>query len=274
MRNQLYTIEILQLKVFLLTKMGGGVAYTQGVHIMKKIALVVFFIVVFLLTSCKDKELIQKVDSMTIQIESLAEENKSLKKQIESLDEGNKSLKKQIDAIKPETESIQSQLVFKAEAYPVDYAITKQSISDFLTLVRSEIVPAIAKAEGASDAELKMALAMLDAMNDEEVLEAFGSGLGIDFEDAPVLQLLNESVLRLDGEEGSYEDKDGVLFVEGQKFGTINEDVIALVAVEDGIEVRFNFYRTTPKSDLNISLSEKLELMNSKLNEVYSYVFY
>ena len=73
-----------------------------------------------------------------------------------------------------------------------------------------------------------------------------------------------------DGYISDYYIKDGNLYVDGYKAGLIDEDILTLLIEEDGINVALNFYRVSPKGNEKLTLAERLDAMEVKINEIYS----
>lgn len=228
---------------------------------MKKV-LIVLLACLLLLASCKDKELIEKVDNLSKTVEILTEENRVQKASIAKFESDIVSVRKDIAEI---SDSIQ----FDVPDYPIRYELTDKSLEDFKTMML-ESAKLFANELGVTEEELAEGLAILGAMDTRDLLE----NLFDDFEEGSIV-VLNESQLYTDGYTEDYRiDENGKLYVDGYLFGTIDDDVLTFSVEEDGINVYIKFYRTSPKSDEKMSLADKIKSMEKKIDESYSYLFY
>lgn len=169
-------------------------------------------------------------------------------------------------SLKKEVESIQNQLMFKAEAYPIKYTFTEQSASECKEFFK-EFYTLVLNAHNYSDAERALYMKMFDSTSGQDFLKQVGF-------DTFEIEIIDDSSLIIDGSKEHYLIKDGKLFINDEIFGSIDDDAITMIISEDGLELKINYYRTTPKSNEYTSLSEKLEQINSKLDELYAYAFY
>ena len=210
---------------------------------MKKYPLLLFVLsLVLCLVSCgKDKELILRVDSLSKTIEELSNENKDLQASIKSIEE---------------------KLEFNAPEYPIIYSLTEKSYEEF-KIAMIEAARVYANATGISEDELNETLAMLEVMDINQLVKEIGG-------DLINIVFLNEREVNSDGYISDYYIKDGNLYVDGYKAGLIDEDILTLLIEEDGINVALNFYRVSPKGNEKLTLAERLDAMEVKINEIYS----
>lgn len=169
-------------------------------------------------------------------------------------------------SLKEEVESVKNQLMFKAEAYPINYSFTEQSESEFKDFFKSFYM-LVLDAQNASNAEREIYMKMFDSMSGRDLLKQGGY-------DIYEIEIIDESSLIINGIKEHYLIKNGRLYIDDEMFGSIDEDVLTMIINEDGIEFKINYYRTTPKSNEYIPLSEKLEQISSKLDDLYAYEFY
>ena len=222
---------------------------------MKKLffLVVVLFLMLPLASYGNDKELTAKVDSLTKTVETLTAENRALKTSVE--------------ALKKELESLKLDYEFDAPLYPVRYELTEKSYAEFKTVLL-ELTRVLAKESDVSDDELAAALALIEVYSTESLIEKFFG------EELTFIEILNEGELSFNGDTCSYEIENGKLYIYDECIGTIDDDTLSFSVEDDGMRITLNFYRSSPKGGEKISLLEKLEEMESKINAAYAYCFY
>ncbi len=223
----------------------------------KHFVFILVIALVLMLPSCsKDKELTQKVESLEEAVKTLSTENNTLKKQISELES--------------RADSIEDSLSFEVSEYPIRYELTEQSYADFKADF-IELTKKQAALYGATEDELKEALAMIEALDGDSLVEEF---FYFNSEEGIYVELLDENKLYADGYEEYYLIKEGRLYIDGDECALIDDDAITLVSNDDKIEFTLKMYRTTPKTGSKITLAEKMDKIESKLNEVYYEYFY
>ena len=230
---------------------------------MKKLffLVVVLFLMLPLASYGNDKDLSAKVDSLTKTVETLTEENRALKASISRYD-------KEIEALKKELDSLKLDYEFDAPLYPVRYELTEKSYAEFKTVLL-ELTRTFAEVYDVSDDELDAALALIEVYSTESLIEEFFG------EELTFIEILSEGELSFNGDICDYEIRSGKLYIYDECIGTIDDDTLSFsVDDEDGMRITLNFYRSSPKSGEKISLLEKLEMMESKINATYAYCFY
>lgn len=223
----------------------------------RNIIIILAFIIAFTLISCsgKDKELTAKVDTLTKTVATLSEENKKLKTRIDQLETAAGNMTSRIDGV-------EESLLFDVPDYPVRYQLTKESYNDFKAQL-IEMTKNSADATGVTDEELSEALMMLEFMEESALMDEL---LG----DASYIELVDEDTLLLDGESAFYYIEDGALYVYGEKIGVIDDEAVTVTEEDEGITITFKFYRTTPHSGATMTIGEKLDSIETKLDELYS----
>lgn len=222
----------------------------------KHFVFILVIALVLMLPSCsKDKELTQKVEDLEEAVKTLSTENNTLKKQISELES--------------RADSIEDSLSFEVPEYPVRYELTEQSYADFKADF-IELTKKQAAFYGATEDELKEALAMMEALDGASLVEEFFYFNS----EGKYVELLDENKLYTDGYEEYYLIKEGRLYIDGDECALIDDDAITIVVDDYGIGFTLKMYRTTPKTGSKITLAEKMDKIESRLNEVYYEYFY
>lgn len=211
---------------------------------MKRNFLVILLLAVIFVFPCysKDMELAQRVDILEKTVESLSKENDSLNCRINDLEST-------LNTILLKLEGIEESLTFDAPEYPVRYDFTEKSLEDFKRDV-SAIVKSMYELYGMSVEELDAGLSYLANYDRDTLVEAL-------FKDSlAYIELIDENTIFLIDDKEPYTIEDGNLIVYGQKFGTVDDDVLTLTLDDGQITLNFNFYRTSPKRGGKITMGE------------------
>ncbi len=219
------------------------------------IILVIALLVTLVSCSGKDRELTAKVDSLTKTVTTLNEENRKLKARFDALETTAKNLTTQINGV-------EESLLFDVPDYPVRYQLTEKSYADYKAQL-VDLMKNSAGVTGVTDEELNEALMMLEYIEESTFMDEF-------LQDASYIELVDKETVILDGDSAFYYIEDGELYVYGEKLGLIDEEAITIVEEDDGITLAFKFYRTSPRSGGRMTIGDKFELIEKKIDELYS----
>lgn len=227
----------------------------------RNIVIVLALALLVTLVSCsgKDRELTERVDTLTKTVTTLEEENKILKARVDQLETAARNMTSRIDGV-------EESLLFDVPDYPVKYQLTEASYEEFKAQI-VEIAKNYAGATGVSDAELEEALMMLEYIEDGSLMEEF-------LTEASCIELIDDNTVLIDGDTASYTIKDGALYVYGGMVGMIDEEAITITEEDDGISFSVRFYRTTPLSGGKMTIGEKIRNIETTISRLQSPYYY
>ena len=119
---------------------------------------------------------------------------------------------------------------FEAEPYPATYEFTEKSVEEFRECFISEILPFIKDAGGFTEEQLAAGLEQMKDISGEDLFNMIGIDTSV-----MKLSLTSPTTLMLDDNVSEYENRDGVFYVEGEEFGTISDEAIAISLEAYGI---------------------------------------
>ena len=217
------------------------------------------------------EELRKELDSVKENIKSLdgkyaalATESGIQNGRLNEIEAGVQEMGEGLEAVDGKIASVRdlADIRFEAEPYPATYEATERSIEEFRECFISEILPFIKDAGGFTEEELAAGLEQMKNISGKELFELAGIDTSI-----MKIRLTSPTTLVVDGNEGEYENLNGVFYVEGEELGTISDEAIAISLEAYGIPGEFRLYKTDAP-DSTISLKDKIQLIDAAIEEL------